>query len=140
MSQEIHYAERQQNTVTTTAEALWRIRERETAVGFENEKKFMEHILKLQKIGYGLTQIELRKKTAFKFVHRNGIRTTSNTEKGMARNDWATGFLSRYPELSTRKAEAISYGRAMCLKQSQVDVFFNAYELLVQQLDLTNKP
>jgi hypothetical protein len=29
VSQEIHYAERQQNTVTTTAEALWRVRERQ---------------------------------------------------------------------------------------------------------------
>jgi hypothetical protein len=34
---------------------------RETALGFENEKKFMEHILKLQKIGYGLILIELKK-------------------------------------------------------------------------------
>ena len=103
--------------MTTTAEAVWRIRERETALGFENEK-FMEHILKLQKIGYGLTLMELRK-TAFKFMHRNGIRTTFNTEKGMAGYDRATGFLSRHLELSIRKVEAISYGRAVCLNQSQ---------------------
>jgi hypothetical protein len=107
---------------------------RETALGFENEKNFMEHIFKLQKICFGLTLIELRK-TAFKFVHRNGIRTTFNTEKVMAGYDWATGILSRQPELSIRKAEAISYERAMCLNQIQVDIFFNAYEPLVQQLD-----
>jgi hypothetical protein len=85
VSQEIPYAERQQNTMTT-AEVLWSIRE--TALGFENEKKFMEHVLKLQKTGYGLTLIELRK-TAFKFVYRNEIRTTSSTEQGMAGYDWA---------------------------------------------------
>ena len=73
--------------MTATAEALWRITE--IALGFENEKKFMEHILKLQKTGYGLTLIELRK-TAFKFVNRDDIRTKSSTEKGMAGYDWAT--------------------------------------------------
>ena len=107
MSQEIPYAERQQNTMTSTAEALWRITE--IALGFENEKKFMEHILKLQKTGYGLTMIELTI-TAFKFVHRNGIRTTFNTEKGMTGYDWATGFLSRHPELSIRKAKPYHMG------------------------------
>ena len=59
---------------------------RERDLGFENEKKFMEHILKLQKTGQGLTMIELTI-TAFKFVHRNGIRTTFNTEKGMTGYD-----------------------------------------------------
>jgi hypothetical protein len=61
----------------------------ETALGFENEKNFMEHILKLQKIAYGLTLRELRKTTS-KFVYRNGIRTTSNTGKGIAGYDRAS--------------------------------------------------
>jgi transposase len=57
----------------------------------------------------------------------------------MASCDWAAGFLCRHPELSIRKAQAISYGRAMCLAQIQVDVFFDAYETLVEQLDLPGK-
>ena len=32
---------------------------RDTALGFENERKLVEHILKLQQIGYGLTMTEL---------------------------------------------------------------------------------
>jgi hypothetical protein len=132
VSQEIHSAERQQNTTTTTAEDLWRMRERD--LGFENVKKSMEHILILQKTGYGLTLIELRK-TAFKFVHRNGIRTTFSTEKGYYRLRLGCWDFKPSPRIIDKKSQVISYRRAMCLNESQLYVFFNAYEPLVQQLD-----
>jgi hypothetical protein len=46
---------------------------RNSALGLKNEK-FTEHILKVQRIVYGLTLVELRK-TAFKFMERNGIQS-----------------------------------------------------------------
>jgi hypothetical protein len=94
---------------------------RDFALGFENEKTFTEHILKVQSIGYGLTLVELRK-TDFEFVQRNGIETEFNAEKGMAGYKCATGILSRHPELSIRKAEGMSYRSAMCLNQGKLDV------------------
>jgi hypothetical protein len=42
---------------------------RNSALGFANEKKFTEHILKLQHIGYGLNLVEA-KRTGFKFVEK----------------------------------------------------------------------
>jgi hypothetical protein len=73
-------------------------------------------------------------------VHRNGIRNKFNAEKRTAGYDWAAGFLSCHPEISIRKSQGISHGRAMCLTQRHVDVFFDAFETLVEQLDLTGKP
>jgi hypothetical protein len=66
--------------------------------GFENRKKSMEHNLKLQRISYGLTLMELRI-TAFKFVHGNGIKSQFSAAKGMAVYDWATRFFSCHPGL-----------------------------------------
>jgi hypothetical protein len=66
---------------------------------FENQRMLMEHNFKLLRISYGLTLIELRK-TAFKFMHRNGIQSKFSAVKGMAVYDWATGYFSCHPELS----------------------------------------
>jgi hypothetical protein len=52
-----------------------------SVLGFENET-FMEDILKQQHFGYGLTLVELRR-TAFKFMKRNGVKTKFNAEKCM---------------------------------------------------------
>jgi hypothetical protein len=55
---------------------------RDCSLGFENDK-LSEHALKLQSIGYQLSLVEFRK-TAFEFMHRNGIETEFNGEKDMA--------------------------------------------------------
>lgn len=94
--------------------------QRDSALGYENEKNLVKHILKSQDIEFGLTLSQLRE-TAFKFAEKNEIQTKFNAEKGTAGYDWAMGFLSRHPELSLRKAEAISYGRAMCLNRNKID-------------------
>jgi hypothetical protein len=69
------------------------------ALGFENKRKFMEHNFKLQRISYGIILMELRK-TAFKFVHTDGIQSKFGAAKGMAGYHWAAGFFSSNPELS----------------------------------------
>jgi len=65
-------------------------------LGFENQKKLMEH--RLHRISYGLTLVELGK-TDFKFVHTNGIQSKFSAAKGVAGYDWAKGFFSCHPEL-----------------------------------------
>jgi hypothetical protein len=40
------------------------------------------------------------RKTAFKFVHTDGIQSKVGAAKGMAGYDWAAGFFICYPELS----------------------------------------
>jgi hypothetical protein len=55
-------------------------------LGFENEQ-FREHILKLQRTGYGLTLMEIRR-TAYKFVQKMAF-----TVNLMLRNVWQRGKL-----------------------------------------------
>jgi hypothetical protein len=46
----------------------------------------------------------------------------------MVRCDWGC----RHSELSIRQAEAISYGRVMCLNQRKINVLFTAYEAVIE--------
>jgi hypothetical protein len=56
-------------------------------------------------------------------VGRKDIQAKFSAETCVAGYDWTARLLSRYPELSITKTEAISYERVMCLNQSQTNGF-----------------
>ena len=71
-------------------------------------------------MGYGLTVEDVRT-VAYRIAHNSG-RPHPFTD-GRAGRDWYDGFLRRYPCLTLRKEEALSYMRARSAQDKVVEVF-----------------
>ena len=87
------------------------------------EKALKDHVLKLAKLYFGITKVELRK-LAFSFAEHNQIKHNFKVELKMAGKDWYYGFLKRNPEITLRKPEATSINRISAFNKDQVSTFF----------------
>ncbi|XP_069694854.1 uncharacterized protein [Periplaneta americana] len=105
----------------------------------ETELQFVEHLLKLDTIGYGLTYKELRS-LAYRYAFSNGIKHNFNNDLQAAGKDWIRGFLSRHQNLSLRVAEGLSYSRAKGMTKDKIAVFYSNLSKLMDELSLWNKP
>lgn len=65
------------------------------------ETEMKEHVLKMAKLFYGITPLELRR-LAFEFAEKNRIAHPFRKESRLAGKDWLAGFLRRNNELSLR--------------------------------------
>jgi len=92
----------------------------------EYEAQLVTKIQFLEKPLCGLTTNDLRR-IAFNFATEMNTQHRFNKEKKMAGHDWLNGFLSRHPELSIRKPEAINIGRAVRFNKANVQKFFEMY-------------
>ena len=82
---------------------------RETVIGYKNED-LVERIIRLQRVGFGLTCNDIRR-MAFEFAVQNNLPKANlfNTEKKIAGWDWYSAFVERHPDISLRKSRAISF-------------------------------
>jgi len=91
----------------------------------ENEHALCQRIIRLQRLGFGLTITDVRR-LAFEFAKKNNVANNLfNNEKGIAGWDWYRAFMRRHPELSLRQAQNISQARAECMNRPVVDALFD---------------
>jgi hypothetical protein len=114
---------------------------RETVIGYKNEDLLVERIIRLQRVGFGLTANDIRR-MAFEFAVRNNTPKASlfNAEKKIAGWDWYSAFMERHPDISLRKSQAISFARAQCMNRPQVYEFFNMLGVELDSLSLRQSP
>lgn len=114
--------------------------ERPSVLGDENERALSQRIIRLQRLGFGLTITDVRR-LAFQFCEKNSVpNNLFNDEKGMAGWDWYRGFMRRHPELAVRQAQNISHARAQCMNRPVVNGFFDMYENEVNSLAMRTSP
>lgn len=87
------------------------------------EQELATHVVKLGKLFFGLTTVELRS-IAYNYAEANNMKNNFNKEKKLAGKDWYAGFIQRHPEISLRKPEATSINRIMAFNKAEVDRFF----------------
>lgn len=105
---------------------------RYTVFSFEQEKILASHLQTMSNKFYGLTREQFRK-VCYSVAKRMGIEKRFNQVSQTAGKDWLSGFLQRHPELSIRKAEAISINRILGFNKTEVMRFFNNLERLMMQ-------
>ena len=95
-----------------------------TVLNSGQEQELVQLLLNLEKKLFGLTQQDLRK-LVFQYCERNNITHPFNKLDRMAGEDWARGFMKRHRNLSVRKPEGMSIGRAIGFNREKVSRFFN---------------
>lgn len=100
----------------------------------EQENKMTEHLLKMARMFYGLTKMELRR-AAYVYAEKISIPHRFNKEKELAGKDWLDGFLKRNPLVSIRKPEATSLNRIKAFSKQEVKVFFDNLEEIMAKYD-----
>ena len=88
-------------------------------------------------IGYGLTVDDVRT-IAFRIAQGSG-RPHPFTG-GKAGRDWYEGFLRRFPKLSLRKEEALSYMGARIAKDKVIEDYFAKLAAVLTRLNPLSKP
>lgn len=98
----------------------------------EQEKILKDYLIKVASIFYGLTPLDVRG-LAYECAvrYKRNIPDSWNTNK-LAGKDWLTAFLKRNRELSIRKPEPTSLGRATSFNKTNVNLF---YEKLAVVMD-----
>ncbi|RVE40996.1 hypothetical protein evm_014353, partial [Chilo suppressalis] len=106
---------------------------------FDNEKRLVAHIQKLEKAGFPTTRQDVRR-LAFEFAEKLGLENSFNKETRMAGQHWLKSFLERHPELSIRQAEGLSIARAQGLNRDEVNKMFELLLKVLTENDLIDKP
>lgn len=109
-------------------------------MGDENEKALSQRIIRLQRLGFGLTITDVRR-LAYEFAEKNCVGNNLLTnDNRLAGWDWYWSFMKRHPELSLRKTQSISHARAQCMNKPVVNAFFYLYEQEIDALALRTSP
>lgn len=95
-----------------------------TVLTRDEEEKFC---LDMCDMGYGLTVEDVRR-VAYKIVESSGRPHPFNNVNGMAGRDWYEGFLRRFPCLTLRKEEALSYLRAIMPRKRSITLMRQAFQ------------
>jgi len=94
----------------------------------QQELILCDYLIRSCKMYYGLTAVEMRK-LAYQLAVRNKNDIPNNWHSGqIAGKDWFNGFLKRNKQISIRKPEATSMGRASCFNKTNVIAFFRNLE------------
>ena len=92
-----------------------------TVLTREEEEKLNEYCLTMCNMGYGLMVEDIRR-VAYVIASNSG--RSHPFKNGKAGQDWYKGFLRRFPFLTLRKEEALSYMRAKNAAEKIVEDFF----------------
>lgn len=99
----------------------------------EEETLLQEYLIKASKIQYGLTRMQVRK-LAYEFALRNNKTFPPSWAKNnCAGEDWFSGYMKRFPNLSLRRPEATSLSRATSFNRKNVKDFFDHLEKLLEK-------
>ena len=108
-----------------------------TVLTKEEEQKLCDYCLKMCDMGYGLTVEDVRR-TAYQIANTSG--RPHPFKDGKAGRDWYDGFVRRFPTLTLRKEEALSYMRAKSADEKVIEDFFAKLAAVLSRLNLLNKP
>ncbi|XP_072378888.1 uncharacterized protein [Diabrotica undecimpunctata] len=111
----------------------------DSQLGRDTEHKLVNHVKKLQGVGFAPTQRELRK-LAYQLAEKLGKRHIFNTDKKIAGKVWLSSFMRRYLELMVRKAQGISRARTERMSREEVKNYFTLLADILTSNDLLNKP
>lgn len=90
----------------------------------EMENNFLEYVVKLDALFFGITPKNLRR-LAFDFAEKNNVQNQFNKQFQIAGKDWLRGFFKRHPSLALRQPTSTSIARAMGFNKPQVDRFYS---------------
>ena len=94
-----------------------------------------DYLVKASKIYYGLSPKSARE-LAYQYAVKLGKSFPSNwTINKCAGEDWLSGFLKRFTELSLRKPKATSLARATSFNKHNVSCFFDKLEECLKRAD-----
>ncbi|KAJ0180122.1 hypothetical protein K1T71_004713 [Dendrolimus kikuchii] len=106
---------------------------------FDNEKRLVAHVQKLEAAGFPITRDMLRR-LAFEFAEKLVVKHNFDKETRKAGPHWLQSFLERHSELSVRQAEGLSVARVQGLNRKEVDKMFKLLLQILTKHDLINKP
>ena len=91
----------------------------------EFEEAIVMHAVKLQRMLFGLSTMDLRK-LAFDIAENQKI--PNSFKNGMTGKGWLRGFMVRNPDLCIRSPEPTSLSRAVGFNRPRVDAFYKLYQ------------
>ena len=92
-----------------------------------------DYLIKAAKIQYGLTRKQVRV-LAYEYAARNKKTFPDSwTTHGLAGEDWFTGYMKRFPNLSLRRPEATSLSRATSFNKKNVKEFYDNLEQVMEK-------
>ncbi|XP_064639786.1 uncharacterized protein LOC135495254 [Lineus longissimus] len=100
-----------------------------TVLTEEQESQLCNAILDFENMLYGLTRNDVMD-LVFQFCSSRNIPNPFGNKERAGR-EWLNGFLKRHPQLSIRKPENVSIGRAYGFSRLKVNDFFRKYLSLV---------
>nr|XP_023016380.1 tigger transposable element-derived protein 6-like [Leptinotarsa decemlineata] len=106
---------------------------------FDNEKRLVTHIRKLEAAGFPVTRDMLRR-LAFEFAEKLGVKHHFDQESRRAGHHWLRSFMERHTELSVRQAEGLSLVRAQGLNREEINKMFELLLHILTEHDLLDKP
>lgn len=108
-----------------------------TVLTKEEEKKLCKYCFDMCDMGYGLTVEDVKIK-AYEIMENSGRQHPFR--EGKAGRDWYEGFLRRFPHISLRREEALSYMRAKNANDKVIEDFFAKLAAVLARLNLLSKP
>jgi len=109
----------------------------QTVLTKEEEKKLCKYCFDMCDMGYGLT-VEDVKRIAYQIVNNSG--RPHPFRDGRAGRDWYEGFLRRFPNITLRREEVLSYMRAKNANEKVIEDFFAKLAAVLARLNLLSKP
>lgn len=91
----------------------------------EQESKMVKYLMRTAEIYYGLSPKEVRRLAYELTIKYNLKKPNSWDDKGLASEDWFSGFMKRHPELAIRSAQATSLSRATSFNKTNVKAFYD---------------
>ncbi|XP_043470210.1 MFS-type transporter clz9-like [Leptopilina heterotoma] len=108
-------------------------------LGYENEKKLVDHIKNLEKAGFPCTRMDIRR-MAYQLAVKLKISHNFNEVTKLADKQWLLSFLERNKQLSVRQAEGISRARPVGFNREEIGKFFDLLEHTLITNDVIGKP
>ena len=106
---------------------------RKTAVPLEIEDKIATSCLKAAEMGFGISKQQLLMKVS-RMTKSLGIKAFKND---IPSDDWWRGFRARHPEVSLRKAEALSTTRSRMMNRTVVSNYFSDLIRIISENELS---
>lgn len=100
---------------------------RSTVLNEDQEAELVTTILDMERRLFGLTPTDV-KKLVFQYCEKLDIKHPFDASDKSAGRYWLKGFLSRHPELSIRKPEAVSIQRAAGFNLVKANIFYDLIE------------
>ena len=103
----------------------------------EAEKKLYDYIIEMADMGFGLSRQEIMF-LAYQIAEKGGIKHPFRGES--AGRKWFDGFRRRYPTLTLRSPQSLSFARAKAANPKIMEDFFAKLGSVYARLNLLTKP